>query len=204
MSAAELVQAIYLRQESDSQACIVRQRLATLDESGPRAGSKSPEFPGLHMWSIGKSQQLQYAGKVYVPRIEKLRYEVYHRHHDDMLAGHYGPKRTMELIRRTFNWSGCSKEVKEWCGTCLPCQPNKPVRHKPYGELVSLPIPVRIWGDITMDFVTDLPPSVEYTGGTYDAIWVVVDHLSKMAHYVPVCKTIDAPDLAGLFIQEVV
>lgn len=121
-----------------------------------------------------------------------------------MLAGHYGPKRTMELICWTFNWPGCSKEIKKWCGTCLPCQPNKPVRHKPYGELVSLPIPVRIWGDITMDFVTDLPPSVGYTGGTYDAIWVVVDRLSKMAHYVPVCKTIDAPDLAGLFIQEVV
>ena len=55
-----------------------------------------------------------------------------------------------------------------------------------------------------MDFVTDLPPSKGHSGAVYDSIWVVVDRLTKMTHYVPTRKTIDAPTLAGLFIQEVV
>ena len=92
MSSTELVQTIYRWQELDSQALIVCQRLTTFDEEELRAESKFLKFPGLHMWSVGNFQELLYTEKVYVPREEKLRYEIYCRHHDDMLAEHFDLK----------------------------------------------------------------------------------------------------------------
>lgn len=55
-----------------------------------------------------------------------------------------------------------------------------------------------------MDFITDLPLSKAYNGAVYDAILVTLNRLTKMAHYEPTRKTIDAPDMAGLFISTVV
>ena len=69
-------------------------------------------------------------------------------------------------------------------------------RHAPYGLLQSLPIPQTLWQDISMDFVVGLLWS-----NSCDAIWVVVDRLTKQRHLMPCTSTVDAKDLADLFIQ---
>jgi hypothetical protein len=67
----------------------------------------------------------------------------------------------------------------------------------PYGLLKSLPQPSRPWEEISIDFITGLPPSKNLNGGEdYDLILVVVDRFSKMARYIPCHKTIDALELA--------
>ena len=67
----------------------------------------------------------------------------------------------------------------------------------PYRLLKSLPQPSRPWEEISMDFVTGLPPSKNPNGGKdYDLILVIVDRFSKMAWYIPCYKTIDALELA--------
>ena len=53
---------------------------------------------------------------------------------------------------------------------------------KPVGKIQPLPIPIRKWDKITMDFVTGLPR----TQRQHDAIWVIVDRLTKSAHFLPV------------------
>ena len=65
--------------------------------------------------------------------------------------------------------------------------------------LRTLPLPDEPWVDISLDFIVGLP---ECEG--FDVIWVVVDRLSKMRHFIPGLKTIDAPGSAELFLQEVV
>ena len=73
------------------------------------------------------------------------------------------------------------------------------MRHAPFGLLNPLPIPSKPWSSLSLDWITDLPPS-----NYHDAILVVVDRLTKMAIFIPTTKSILAPDVATLFIQHVV
>ena len=64
-------------------------------------------------------------------------------------------------------------------------------------------MPDRPWQHATMDFITDLPPS-RFGGQVYDAILVIVDRFSKMAHYVPARMDWDGTDLAEAWIRDVI
>ncbi|KAL8441840.1 hypothetical protein Emag_006866 [Eimeria magna] len=79
-------------------------------------------------------------------------------------------------------------------------QMSKAVTQKPAGLLHSLAIPAKRWDSISMDFVTGLPVSDKGN----DAIMVVVDRLSKMAHFIPIPVSSTAADIAAIFIREVV
>ena len=83
--------------------------------------------------------------------------------------------------------------------SCDACQRNKVVRHAPYGLLSPLPIPTRLWLSVSLDWITDLPPS-HY----HDAMLVVIDRLTKQAVFIPTTKSMAAPDVATLFVQHVV
>ena len=124
-------------------------------------------------------------------------------HHDDPLTEHFDAKRTQELIGRKYYWPSMSDDVRMYFASCMTCARVKATRHKPYGELELLPVPKGPWEDLTMDFVTGLPPSGR-RGQAYDAILVVVDRYTKMALYLPCRKSIDSADLADLFIDKVI
>nr|CAD1831582.1 unnamed protein product [Ananas comosus var. bracteatus] len=76
-------------------------------------------------------------------------------------------------------------DIGRFVAKCLTCQQVKAERRFPAGKLQSLPIPVWKWEDISMDFIVGLPRS---TGG-HDAIWVIVDRLTKSAHFLPIHTT---------------
>ena len=94
--------------------------------------------------------------------------------------------------------------VEAYVLSCVICKRSKAPRHKPHGQLFSLPIPTHKWKDLTMDFVTELPPSRDWNGQVYDSIFVMLDRLTKMAHYTPVLKTITATQLAYVMQREIV
>jgi hypothetical protein len=123
--------------------------------------------------------------------------------HNAPLAGHFGYRRTLEKVRRHYTWATVRKDVKEYVDACVECKQSKAARHPPYGRLRPLPVPDGPWEDLTMDFITDLPPS-RIGEDVFDSIWVIVDKLTKMAHYIPVAKTIGAKELAFVFLKEVV
>ena len=89
--------------------------------------------------------------------------------------------------------------VERYVRRCDACQRNKVVRHAPYSLLSPLPIPPHPWCSVSLDWITDLPPS-HY----HDAILVVVDRLAKQALFIPTTKSMAAPDVASLFLQHVV
>jgi hypothetical protein len=95
------------------------------------------------------------------------------------------------------------KDVKDYVRTCSVYQRTKVKRHLPYGALSSFPLPSKPWQEITMDFITGLPPS-RFCGKVYDSILVIVDRYTKMVQYIPTTKEISAPELAELFVYYIV
>ena len=145
---------------------------------------------------------LQYQGLPYVPEI--IRSKVISRHHNDPLAEHFGIDKTRELVGRKYYWPGLKRDVKSYVQGCDVCLASKAVRHKPYGDLQSLPILTHRWKDLSMDFVTGLPLSADWKGDSYDSILVIINRLTKMVHYEPVKVTINALGLAEVIIDMVV
>ena len=82
--------------------------------------------------------------------------------------------------------------------TCLSYQTMKAENRLPPGLLQPILIPERCWEIVTTDLVTDLPPS-----GGFDAITVFVDKLSKMVHFAPTMKTVDAQEYTRSFFSHV-
>src|SRR5882724_9628111 len=96
------------------------------------------------------------------------------------LAGHFSQTKTLHQVRMHYYWPRLPVFVKDYCKSYTICSHAKPVHHKPYRLLKQLPIPVKPWNSISMDFIEKLPPSSGYT-----SILVIVDHLSKQS--LPLC-----------------
>ncbi|MCI30016.1 transposon TF2-1 polyprotein, partial [Trifolium medium] len=89
-------------------------------------------------------------------------------------------------------------DVKQFVNSCDVCQHNKYNTHAPYGLLQPLPLPQQVWEDISMDFITNLP-----TTHNKSVIWVVVDRLTKFAHFIALPTNFTAVSLAPVFISEI-
>jgi len=92
------------------------------------------------------------------------------------------------------------REIARYVAECDTCRRVKAEHLKPAGTLQPLPIPIWKWDEIGMDFITGLPKSQRGN----DSIWVIVDRLTKSAHFLPV-KTTDRTDkLAELYLSRIV
>jgi Integrase zinc binding domain len=137
-------------------------------------------------WQLDDRGLLRHKGSVYVPEDPTIRQEVIKANHDDSYAGHFGAARTIELVRRKYYWPLQVKDIREYVRGCDVCQRVKTPRHRPYGELQSLPVPKKPWEDISMDLITGLPPSTDRVAKPVDTILVIVDCFMKIAKYFPV------------------
>lgn len=136
-------------------------------------------------------------GLIYLPT-EKLQIDIFRRRHCAPAAGHFGVAKTVELISRDFWFPKMRTQIRRFCKNCDACMRSRPSRHKPFGLLQPLPVPEERWWDISMDFITDLPPSQGF-----DTLYVVKDRLSKQAHFIPTVKTATGSDIAELYLREV-
>ena len=133
--------------------------------------------------------------RVYVPE-GKLRLLVLKEEHDSPIAGHRGEKATIATVSRRYYWPGMKDEIAHFVKTCVKCQLNRASYQKQAGLLQPLPIPPGPWHSVSMDFITSLPESQGH-----DAILVMVDRFSKLAHMVPTRGTVTAYETAKLFLD---
>ena len=139
-----------------------------------------------------------FRGKVYVPRDAKLRHDIVKAHHDSPVAGHPGRWKTTELVTRNYWWPGVARYIASYVMGCDRCNRTKTYPAAPLGKLMPNRIPDRRWQIITTDFIVGLPSS-----RGYNAIWVVVDRLSKRMHAIPTTAEVDALGLARLYRDHV-
>ncbi|GKC72056.1 reverse transcriptase domain-containing protein [Tanacetum coccineum] len=90
--------------------------------------------------------------------------------------------------------------ITEYVGKCLTCSKFKEECQNPSGLLVQPKIPIWKWERITMYFITKLPK----TSNGHDTIWVIVDRLTKSAHFIPTRETYSIETLTRLYIKEIV
>ncbi|KAI3352382.1 hypothetical protein L3Q82_005348 [Scortum barcoo] len=91
-----------------------------------------------------------------------------------------------------------AKDVAEYVAACSVCARSKASRQARMGLLQPIPVPHRPWSHISLDFVTGLPPS---KGNT--VVLTVVDHFSKMTHFIPLTKLPSAKETAQVMIAHV-
>eukprot|EP00253_Pinus_taeda_P011485 PITA_11485 len=137
--------------------------------------------------------------RIYVPNQNKIKGLIMDEFHISHYAGHLGYQKMMTAIRKEYFWPGMKKDIVEYLARCLECQQIKAEHQHPAGLLQPLPIPEWKWEIISMDFITGLPR----TKKNNDSIMVVVDKLSKAAHFIPVHPTFRAAQIAHIFMQNV-
>lgn len=148
-----------------------------------------------YTWANG---QLRRNGKLVVGDNEALRKLIYSQIHNESVGGHSGVQVTVQKLSSLCYWKNMRKMVKQWVRECDVCQRCKPDLSAYPGLMQPLPIPVRVWSDISMDFVEGLPKS---NGKT--VILVVVDRLSKYAHFLPLQHPFTAAQVAQVFLDNV-
>lgn len=127
---------------------------------------------------IDSDDLLRFRDRIWVPESEPLRTKLIQEAHDSPLTGHPGRDETYRILARHWFWPNLSNDVKQFVRNCDICGNATVWRDKKQGLLKPLPIPDRIWTDITIDFITGLPLSNGCT-----TIQVITDRLSKTKSY---------------------
>jgi hypothetical protein len=114
-------------------------------------------------------------------------------------VGHLGYQKTIVVVKRQYYWPRMKNEVVGFIAKCLECQKVKAKHRHPTGFLQPLPIPKWKWEVVTMDFITKLPR----TNKQHDSIMVVVDKLTKDAHFIPVNLTHKEANIVDVYMREI-
>ncbi|KAL4581119.1 hypothetical protein LXL04_017328 [Taraxacum kok-saghyz] len=148
---------------------------------------------------VFRDQLLFFKGRLFIPDISSLKLKLLQEGHTSPTGGHGGFLKTFKRVSTQFYWPKMKQEIRIFVQNCVVCQQQKYQTLSPAGLLQPLPIPVQIWEDISMDFVVGLP-----TSHKFDTILVVVDRLSKYAHFLPLSHPFTAKTVAALFCKEIV
>ncbi|XP_056843094.1 uncharacterized protein LOC130495672, partial [Raphanus sativus] len=139
-------------------------------------------------------------GRVSVPSDRGLKEEIMRQAHKSKFSVHPGLNKMYRDMKRYYHWVRMKADVAEWVAKCPTCQLVKAEHQVPSGLLQNLPIPEWKWDHITMDFVTGFPT----TRSKKDAVWVIVDRLTKSAHFLPIKKGDGVDEIVKIYIDEIV
>ncbi|GJY38077.1 putative reverse transcriptase domain-containing protein [Tanacetum coccineum] len=138
--------------------------------------------------------------RIWIPSVGGVRKLIMDEAHTSRYSIHPGADKIYHDLRYLYWWPGMKRDIAEYVSKCLTCSKIKAEHQKPSGLLQQPEIPEWKWEKITMDLVTKLPRS----SGGYDAIWVIVDRLTKSAHFLPIREDYKTEKLARIYINEIV
>ncbi|GKC02622.1 putative reverse transcriptase domain-containing protein [Tanacetum coccineum] len=111
-----------------------------------------------------------------------LRSVIMHESHKSKYSIHPSSEKMYQDVKKLYWWPNMKADIAAYVSKCLTCARVKAEHQRPSGLLVQPAIPEWKWDNITMDFITKLPKSSQ----GFDTIWVIVDRLTKSAHFLPI------------------
>jgi hypothetical protein len=113
---------------------------------------------------------------------------------------HPGVTKMKVDLKPFFFWKGMKADIVSYVARCLECQQVKNGHRHPVGLLQPNVIPGSKWEFILMEFIVGFPLMTRI----HELIFVVVDTLTKSAHFIPMCMAYQAPNIPRLFINDIV
>ncbi|WVZ64347.1 hypothetical protein U9M48_013880 [Paspalum notatum var. saurae] len=141
-----------------------------------------------------------YKNRICVPDVDSIKKLILSEAHDTAYSIHSGSTKIYHDLKERFWRYGMKRAVVEYVAVCDTCQRVKAKHQRPEGLLQPLKIPEWKWEEISMDFIVGLP----MTKKGYNSIWVVVDRLTKVAHFIPVNTTCSGARLVELYIFRII
>ncbi|GJS24230.1 putative reverse transcriptase domain-containing protein [Tanacetum coccineum] len=145
-------------------------------------------------------ETLYFNNRSWLPCYGDLRTLIMHESHKSKYYVHPGSDKMYQDMKQLYWWPNMKVDIATYVSKCLTCLKVKAEHQKPSGLLVQPEIPQWKWDNLTMDFVTKLPK----TQGGNDTIWVIVDRLTKSAHFLPMRETDPMDKLARLTFQKAI
>ncbi|WVZ63654.1 hypothetical protein U9M48_013268 [Paspalum notatum var. saurae] len=143
---------------------------------------------------------LWYKNRICVPNVDSIRKIILSEAHDMAYSIHPDSTKMYYDLKERFWWYCMKRVVADYVAICDTCQRVKAEHQRPVGLLQPLKVPEWKWEEITMDFIVGLPR----TQKDYNSIRVVVDRLTKVAHFIPVNTTYSGGKLLELYISRIV
>jgi hypothetical protein len=178
---------IILVQRHDKGIRIIKQKLAQGEEK-------------YKCFRVDHEGVLWFNERIVVPKDHKLRKQILDEVHLSKFSMHPGSTKVYHDLKQNFLWTRMKREIAKYVSECDICQRVKASHLKTAGILQPLPIPSWKWEDISMDFIIGLPN----TSQRHDSIWVIVDWLTKTAHFLPVHTTYNAKKYAEIYLDQIV
>nr|GEX50422.1 putative reverse transcriptase domain-containing protein [Tanacetum cinerariifolium] len=171
-------------------------------------GEASKDLKALVEWLRGLERHFEkqddggiyFFDRVWIPSVGGIRKLIMDEAHTSRYSVHPGADKMYYDLRDLYWWRGMKRDIAEYVRKCLTLSKIKAEHQKPSGLLQLPEIPEWKWEKITMDLVTKFPKS----SSGHDAIWVVVDRLTKSAHFLPIRDDYKTEKLARIYINEIV
>ena len=148
---------------------------------------------------VKEAGSLYFQNRLCVSDDKELKKKLLFEAHNMMFIMHPGGNKMYQDLKQHYWWKGMKRYVIEYVSKCLTCQQVKVVQ-VPIGLLNPLLIPQWKWDNITMDFVSGLP----LTQRKHDYVRMIVDKLTKLAHFIHVRMDYSMDRLAKLYVKEIV
>jgi hypothetical protein len=139
---------------------------------------------------------LWFNNRIVVPKDHQLHKQILDEVRLSKFSIHPGSTKMYQDLRQNFWWTRMKREIAKYVSECDTCQRVKASHLRVSGTLQPLPIPS--WN--SMDFIVGLPN----TSQKHDSIWVIIDRLTKTAHFLPVHTTYSAKKYAEVYFDQIV
>lgn len=151
-------------------------------------------------FKIDEQGILRFRDRICISNNSEMKKAILEESHRSKLSIHPGATKMYQDLKSLFLCPGMKRDVAQFVYACLTCQKSKVEHQKPAGLMQPLDVPEWKWDSISMDFVTGLPNTVK----GYDSIWVIVDRLTKSAHFIPINITYPVAKLADIYVNVIV